>query len=290
MVLNYPFVYSIFSWCAKGIVIKNNSKIGVSPVLIKERLLFVKDNEHEFENLIEVIKDRYELDFCGYDYSTIKCKAMNMDSDHIICSMEGIEKNDFWNMVPSLPKLTVLYKECNIEQIRFFNDKNIGCYFTVENDKSEIERLFNIICSDVKYRYRDFYNRINNLIYTTFVINGTKYFEGYSLIVEAVVLIFFGDNRSVMSSGEIYRCVGSKADISEAAVEVALRRCIAHIWQHKEIFNRTDLLTDIIDSPAPPTNTKFLYAVADRLFFKYRSDFYRYYEAMKNDQEKSGNR
>ncbi|EGC01501.1 hypothetical protein CUS_7495 [Ruminococcus albus 8] len=22
MVLNYPFVYSIFSWCAKGIVIK----------------------------------------------------------------------------------------------------------------------------------------------------------------------------------------------------------------------------------------------------------------------------
>ena len=26
MVLNYPFVYSIFSWCAKGIVIFLNSE------------------------------------------------------------------------------------------------------------------------------------------------------------------------------------------------------------------------------------------------------------------------
>ena len=25
MALNYPFVYRIFSWCAKGIVIKNNA-------------------------------------------------------------------------------------------------------------------------------------------------------------------------------------------------------------------------------------------------------------------------
>ena len=27
MVLNYPFVYSIFSWCAKGIVILNKIKL-----------------------------------------------------------------------------------------------------------------------------------------------------------------------------------------------------------------------------------------------------------------------
>ena len=38
MALNYPFVYSIFSWCAKGIVILNKIKLFSND---KKRLLHV---------------------------------------------------------------------------------------------------------------------------------------------------------------------------------------------------------------------------------------------------------
>jgi hypothetical protein len=48
------------------------------------------------------------------------------------------------------------------------------------------------------------------------------------------------------------------------------------------------MLKDILRDETPPSNTKMMYASADKLFFMYRSDFYRYYEALE-EAENSNN-
>lgn len=257
-------------------------------MLIKERLLFVKDNEHEFEEILKTIGDKYEIEECGYDYSTIQLKAMDMEADHIICSLSGIEKNDFLKVVPSLPKLVVLYKEYNNEINNYFDEYNIASFHCGNTEKKYIEDLFKKLCSDVPYRYKEFRVKIQKIIYQNFVRAYCRYFEGFALMAIGVEYIFFCDNRSVMSSGEIYRCISEKAGISAAAVEVAIRRCICHMWSNKHLFSDCEMLKDILRDETPPSNTKMMYASADKLFFMYRSDFYRYYEALE-EAENSNN-
>ena len=254
-------------------------------MLVKERLLFIKADEHEFEELLDDIKDSYELRCCSYDQSTV-INSMEMEADHVICSLRGIKENNFWNILPLLPKPVVLYKEPVIDKIQYLNDNNICCLYMGNGEKESNRHLVKMICCDVPYRFMEFRQKIVDIIYSAFVINGCKHFEGMMMITTAVEHIFFSENRTVMSSGEIYRYISEKSGVSPAAAEMAVRRSIGYIWKHKDIYGKSELLAEILKSKRVPSNTKLLYSVADKLFFDYRIDFCRYYAAQKESEAK----
>ena len=103
-------------------------------MLIKDSIILIQKDEHEFDELIYYLKDYYHIIVCPYDYTDIKIKAIDSRAWMILCSFKGVKQNDFWDKAKEIDNLIVLSTFKELAYHASDKGDELECYLIKEND------------------------------------------------------------------------------------------------------------------------------------------------------------
>lgn len=247
-------------------------------MLVKNRLLFVNSEEHEFDALIEKLKNDFTIHTCNCSYPDIRFYSDDYSAELVVCSLSGLERNNIIDMASCIPNMFVFCSSGDNTDISALSSMGIKYYASKRNMCEEGERFIRIVCRNMPFRYAEFREKIYKLIYDC-----NKEFQpganraGFDYAVESMRYILFSECSRLNFSADVYTYLAKKFDTTPAGVDNALRRYVKHIWSNGEALKDNEFFPECAAGDERPLVSDFIFEMCDRIFYKYRHDFYRYF-------------
>ena len=247
-------------------------------MLMKNRLLFVKSEEHEFETLIKNLENDFTVFSCKCSYPDIRFNADNCDADLVVCSYGGFERKDIVDLLECMPNMFIFYSANEYADIVDLSSRGFKYYAHDSSMYEEGEKFIRIICGNLPFRYDEFKDKIYKLIFDcNMKFHPGAYRTGFTYAVDSIRYILFSECRRLSFSTDIYTYLANKYNSSVTGVDNAMRRYVRYVWGNRESFKDMEFFPECAGGDEPPLVSDFIFEMCDRIFYKYRQDFYRYF-------------
>ena len=245
-------------------------------MLIKDSIILIQKDEHEFDELIYYLKDYYHIIVCPYDYTEIKIKAIDSRAWIILCSFKGVKQNDFWDKAKEIDNLIVLSTFKELAYHASDKGDELECYLIKENDCRSIADYIlykDCLLSDEYYL---FIGSVKRSLFHSFAQHASGCRLGMEYMIDAVSYVLFSEKKHISLTADIYPFLMTKNNVSNTSVESALRRFINFVMDNKEDFIDEELFKGLAAYDNRISVKDFIFEISDRYFFLNRDQFSKY--------------
>lgn len=250
-------------------------------MLVKNRLLFVKTEKHEFDTLIKELEDDFLVSTCKCSYPDIRFHTDDFQADMVICSFKAFKESNIIEHMEHMPDMFIFYSECDSEEMSKLKEAGLN-YFSCEYKMfDQGETFIRAICEKLPFRYAEFREKINRIIYDCNMgFRPRTCRAGFSYAVESIRYILFSECNRLSFSGDVYTYLSKKYDTSITGVDNAMRRYVNTVWMNREAMKEKEFFPECATRDERPLVSDFIFELCDRIFYTYRRDFYRYFDAI----------
>lgn len=250
-------------------------------MLIKNKLLFVRSEDHEFDPLIKNLEKDFSISSCKCSYADICFYTDDFRPDLVICSLKGLERNDIVYLVEKVPNMFLFYSADDLTDIKTLSARGLKYYAHDLDMSDEGGRFIRIICNDLPFRYAEFKEKIFRLTYDCNMdFKPGAFRSGFTYAVESIRYVLFSECSRLNFSSDVYSYLASKFNTTIAGVDNAMRRYVKYVWSNREELRDLEYFPECAAGDEKPIVSDFIFEISDRIFFEHRQDFYRYFSAI----------
>ena len=253
--------------------------------LVKDKLLVLKEKENDFEDLIECLKNEFIIETCEVEFPKMKIMADDIGASLVICKLSAIRRNDLMKAVSNIPNLFVYYQNKEYTAMMELIERGLKYYELDIDNKSIGAEKYNYIrmlCYKSPFRYHEFKSKISEIVYEKLNLFRGRNRTGYSYTAESVLFLLFCDKKCINMLDDVYTYISKKFNVNYSNIDPSVKRFIESFWENRQLAENDELLCKLSFKGKKPTTSEFIYEFSDLLFFRYRSEFYRYFMEINN--------
>lgn len=247
-------------------------------MLVNNSLLFIGTPDSSFCELIDRLKADFTVNTCDSTYASVQFHSDNYEPDLVICSLERCDMDLLRDLVEIISDLLVVFPAEKSESIRELQELGLKHYIMTTEHQTAAERYIRMFCSSADIRAKEFRDRINKLVYDTVKdFSGAHCRSGMFYVIDGVKYVLFSESKHISMQSDIYPYISKMHKVSQSSIDNAIRRYVEYVYQNSESSEFIKFFQPTSEITQKPANSDFIFDLADRIFFKYRYEFYKYY-------------
>lgn len=256
-------------------------------MLVKHSLLFIGSLDESFNELIDRLKNDFTIHTCGCTSASVQFYTDNYAPDLVVCSLEHCDMDVLREAVGLVEDMLVVFPSERSSSVKELQDLGLKHFTFTTEHQTAAERYIRMFCKAAKIKAKVFRERKNKLVYdnaNSFSSSHCK--SGLFYVVEAVKYVLFTEGKYISLRKDIYPYLSRINGSTQASIDNAVRRYVDYVYQKYENEKDSEFFLGSFLELGKPTNKDFILEFSDRIFFKYRDEFYRYFSCIEADAHK----
>lgn len=253
-------------------------------MLVRNSLLFIGTNDNSFNELIGRLEHDFTINTCDLTYASVKFFTDNNEFDLAVCSLENCDIDVLRDAVRIVPELLVVFPSEESGVVRELQALGLKHFTFSTEHQTAAERYIRMFCGGLRIKTGEFRDSISKLVYDSAnSFSGAHCRSGLFYVVECVKYVLFTESKHISVQNDIYPYLSKIHNVSRSSIDNAIRRYIEYVSRNYDENTAGEFFPSSAQNGRKPLNSDFIFEFADRIFFKYRNEFYRYYNSLEEN-------
>ncbi len=167
--------------------------------------------------------------------------------------------------------------ECDIEKLEIIKDK-YDFSGSILNNAYSIARHLSILCSYTPVETKKLKSMAKQELSEAMLKLGiTPSRDGWYFISDCIMYVLFKRRRRISFNNIIYPYISNKRNVKEKNIERVMRSTISAAWKNADTDTKAEYLPGFSTNINKPTNSDFVFELADHVYKQFRTQFDNYY-------------